>query len=78
MYRICHEARDNRGPFTAYTQQYTVMQEQGVEKPNPHKQILTDLLELIKETRLEVYWPVLMMDVDGGDNHSKELDQDLR
>ena len=54
-YWVYHEARDDRGPFTAYTQQYTVMQEQGVKRPNPRKQIITNLLELIKEKMLEGY-----------------------
>jgi hypothetical protein len=39
-YRVCQEASDNPGPYTAYTQQYTAMREAGVAKPNPKKQIL--------------------------------------
>ena len=77
-YRVCQEARDNPGPYTAYTQQYTAMREQGVQKPNPRKQILTDLLALIREKRLEGYKPILMMDANGDDNYEDDIDQDLK
>ena len=54
------------------------MHKQGVEKPNLRKQILTDLLELIRKKRLEGYRPVLMMDANGDDNYNKEPDHDLQ
>ena len=54
------------------------MHEQGVEKPNPRKQILTDLLGLIQKKKLEGYRPVLMMDANGDDNFDKEPDHELR
>ena len=77
-YRVCQEARHNPGPYTAYTQQDTAMREQGVKKPNPRKQILTDLLELIRAKRPKGYIPVLMMDANEEDNYDKEMDHDLR
>ena len=41
-YRVCQKARDNPGPFTSYTQQYTAMQEQGVKNPTRgNKYLLT-------------------------------------
>jgi len=54
------------------------MREQGVQKPNPRKQILTDLLALIREKRLEGYKPILMMDANGDDNYEDDIDQDLK
>ena len=49
-----------------------------MKKPNPRKQILMDLLELIQAKRLEGYRPVLMMDANGDENYDKEMDHDLR
>ena len=54
------------------------MREQGVEKPNPRKQIRKDLLALIREKRLEGYRPILMMDTNGDDNCEEEIYHDLR
>ena len=47
-------------------------------KPNPRKQILKDLLALIREMKLEGYTPILMMDANGDDNFAEEIDHDLR
>ena len=47
-YRVYQETQDNPGLYTMYTQQYTAMREQRVKNPNPRKQILTDLLTLIR------------------------------
>lgn len=54
-YRVCHEASDYPGPYTAYTHQYTEMTKAGINDPNPRKQILRDLAKLINEKRLEGY-----------------------
>ena len=54
------------------------MQEQGVEKPNPRKQILKYILALIWEKRLEGYRPVLMINANGDDDYDEETDHDLR
>ena len=34
-YRVCHEAHDSPGPFTAFQQQYTALRAKGVSVPNP-------------------------------------------
>ena len=54
------------------------MWQQGVKKPNPRKQILTDLLELIRKKRLEGCRPVQMMDANKDDYCDKEPDHDFR
>jgi len=61
-YRVCHEAHDNPGPFTAYQQQYMAMRQAGYAKPNPRKQILDDMSKLINEKRLLGFRPIVMMD----------------
>ena len=75
-YRVCHEASDHPGPFTAYTQQYTAMREEGIASPNPRKQILADLLSLIDAKRLEGFRPILMMDANGDYTSVKAQDRD--
>ena len=77
-YRVCHEASDNPGPLTAYTREYVAMREAGIEKPNPRRQILDDITELIDEKRLEGYRPIVMMDANGDYNNKKSGDSDLR
>lgn len=77
-YRVCHTASDNPGPNTAYTQQYTAMREEGIKKPNPRRQIFTDLIKFIDEKCLEGYRPVVMVDVNGDYNHNKDPDYDLQ
>jgi len=76
-YRVCHEASDQPGPFTAYSQQYTAMREAGITNPNPRKQILKDLHALIEEKRREGFRPILMMDANGDCNYEKDKDKDL-
>ena len=76
-YRVCHEKGDNPGPFTAYTYQYTEMRKAGIEKPNPRRQILRDILKLIKTKRAEGFRPIVMMDANGDYRHTKDPDKDL-
>lgn len=76
-YRVCHEKGDNPGPFTAYTYQYTEMRKAGIEKPNPRKQILKDILKLIQQKRAEGFRPIVMMDANGDYQHAKDPDKDL-
>ena len=64
-YRVCHTKSDNPGPFTAFQQQYTLMRQAGIADPNPRKQILTDLVRLIQQQRMEGYRPIVMMDANG-------------
>ena len=64
-YCVCQEAWDHLRPFTAYTQQHTALPEEGVLNPNPRRQFLQDLEELIEEKRKEGYRPLVMMDANG-------------
>ncbi|KAL7524524.1 hypothetical protein ACHAWF_002609, partial [Thalassiosira exigua] len=76
-YRVCQERTHNPGAFTVYTQQHADMRAAGVEDPNPRKQILKDIAELINENRKEGWRPIVMMDANGDTHHDKDLDQDL-
>jgi hypothetical protein len=64
-YRVCHESHHNPGPFTAYQQQFTGLLKTGLLNPNPRRQILTDLLQLIRTHRVNGFRPILMMDANG-------------
>eukprot|EP00957_Ditylum_brightwellii_P017633 1328425-Ditylum_brightwellii.AAC.1 len=50
-YRVAQEKTGDTQ--TAYTQQNRLMQEKGIEQPNPRKQWCTDMLLQIKEWRKE-------------------------
>ncbi len=63
-YRVCQEASDNPGPYTAYAQQHAMLRSEGVERPNPRKQLLRDLLKLIQDKRREGFRPIVMMDTN--------------
>lgn len=80
-YRVCHKASDNPGPFTAYQQQHTLMRAAGMANPNPRKQILSDMMALIKLKQTEGLRPIVMMDpngdyIAGKDNELLEFIQD--
>jgi hypothetical protein len=64
-YRICQNITDNPGPHTAFSQQYMAFREKGIMKPNPRKQILTDISTLIATHRPSGLRPILMMDANG-------------
>ena len=53
------------------------LRNEGVHKPNPRKDVLDALKELIIIKRSEGYRPVLMMDANGDYTKSKG-DQDLQ
>jgi len=53
------------------------MREAGIEKPNPRKQILNDMAELIRTKRLEGYRPIVMMDANGDYNRKTKRDEGL-
>ena len=58
-----------------------MLRQEGVQKPNPRKDILTALTKLIEEKRREGYRPVLMMDANGdytGPNGDKDLQDFIR
>ena len=76
-YRVCHEAHDAPGPFTAYQQQYTALRARGVAAPNPRRQLLADILTLIRTYRATGFRPILMMDANGDYRSLKDPDKDL-
>ncbi len=77
-YRVCHNIGDNPGPYTAFQQQYTLMRQAGIAIPNPRKQILTDLTQLIQQHRMDGYRPIVMMDANGDYRAQKGPDTSLR
>ncbi len=77
-YRVCQDHNSRAGAFTAYQQQYTVLQSQGQQRPNPRQQILTDLEKLILTKLQEGYSPILMMDAKGDTQHPTAPDIELR
>ena len=74
-YRVCEDS--NPGPLTANRYGWMMLRQEGVQKPNPRKDILTTLAKLIKEKRQEGYRPVSMMDANR-DNTGPKGDKNLR
>jgi hypothetical protein len=77
-YRVCQDHNSRAGAFTAYQQQYTALQAQGQQRPNPRQQILNDLEKLILTKQQEGYCPILMMDTNGDTQHPTAPDIELR
>ncbi|KAL7519021.1 hypothetical protein ACHAWF_000213, partial [Thalassiosira exigua] len=77
-YRVCQTTPSQAGATSAYMQQYTHLRKEGQSKPNPRKQTLHDLLQLIRAKRAEGYRPVLMMDANGDYLADKDPDLELR
>ncbi len=71
-YRVCHEASHNPGVFTAYQQQYTGLRKAGHSNPNPRRQILSDMISLIRTNRDLGFRPILMMDANGDYQDGKD------
>ena len=46
-YRVCQTTPSQAGATSAFMQQYTHLRKEGQSKPNPRRQILQDLLQLI-------------------------------
>ena len=46
-YQVCQKS-GRSGDFTAYTQQVSILRRRGVDRPNPRKQFITDLIALLK------------------------------
>ena len=65
VYRVCHKARDNSGPNTAYTREYVAMREERTKKHNLMKQILNDVQELIQEYKKKGFHPIVIIDANG-------------
>lgn len=48
-YRVCQKAGATVGPLTAYLQQWTMSREEGNQNPDPRHNVITDLLQFIRE-----------------------------
>ena len=48
-YRVCQVATSNPGVYTQFHQKSTGLRARGIKNPNPRKQLLKDLLDLIDE-----------------------------
>ena len=77
-YRVCQDTNSRAGAFTAYQQQYTMLQEAGHARPNPRQQILINIQALIDNKRKEGYRPILMLDTNGDIHHPKEPDTGMQ
>ena len=64
-YRVCQTKHDIPGAFTAFQQQYTALLEDGHTNPDPRKQLLTDITDLIAVHRPHGFRPIVMMDANG-------------
>ena len=64
-YRVCHKASHNPGVFTAYQQQYSGLRKLGHTNPNPRRQILNDMTDLIRKHRNNGFRPIVLMDANG-------------
>jgi len=73
-YRVCHEASHNPGAFTAYQQQYTGLRSNGYTNPNPRRQILEDMVNIINTQRKLGSRPILLMDANGDYITGKDSD----
>ena len=62
-YRVC-KMGPNPGPFTAYSQQMKMLFNAGHLRPNPRKQILTDLSEMIQKQHMDGGAVIVMMDAN--------------
>ena len=46
-YQVCDQSIQTAGPKTAFTQQWSLLRQQGYLRPNPRKQFYTDLCRLL-------------------------------
>jgi hypothetical protein len=74
-YRVCQKAGTNAGNDTAYMQQYVAMREQGIKKPDPRNQILSDISDILMEWGQKGYRPLVLMDANSTveDPHIQEF-----
>ena len=77
-YRVCQDQNSKAGAFTAYQQQCTALHAQGLKKPNPRQQVLTNLAHLITTKHNEGFHPMLMMDANRDTHHPNTPDLGLR
>jgi hypothetical protein len=63
-YRVSQTSINKLGPLTAYHQQHTIMLNQGYNNPEPKKQCITDLQEMILKLIVKKCSIILMTDAN--------------
>jgi hypothetical protein len=63
-YRVTQRAIEQAGPTTAYAQQWAVSRQQGIDRPEPRTQFITDIKRLLKKLKKDGNKIILMMDVN--------------
>ena len=46
-YQVCQKG-GRQGTFTAFSQQITILRRRGIDRPNPRRQFVTDLISLLE------------------------------
>ena len=64
VYRVTQRAIEQAGPTTAYAQQWAVLRQQGVARPEPRTQFITDIKRLLKKLKKDGNKIILMMDAN--------------
>ncbi|NCG03282.1 MAG: hypothetical protein GWP22_07470, partial [Actinomycetales bacterium] len=64
-YRVCQSSAHNAGANTAFSQQYSALRELGHTRPNPRRQILLDIEDLVVRFRKRGLRPMVGMDANG-------------
>ena len=70
-YRVCNQTIDHTGDKTAFIQQWVLLRETGIHKPNPRKAFMTDLTQYIKELREANHSIILFIDANES-RHGRE------
>jgi hypothetical protein len=66
-YRVCETKISSDKSLSSYAQQYTMMLEKGIEKPNPRKQFCLDMIAFIRSLNItDKDYLVLAMDANTG------------
>jgi hypothetical protein len=63
-YRVTQRTIEQAGPTTAYAQQWAVLRQQGIDRPEPRQQFITDIKRLLKNQKREGNKIILMMDAN--------------
>eukprot|EP00957_Ditylum_brightwellii_P191763 14598607-Ditylum_brightwellii.AAC.1 len=63
-YRVCKNKVESTGPLTAWMQQWQVLKEKGVRKPDPRHQFLKDLSNTVGELTDKGHKVVLSLDAN--------------
>ena len=62
-YRVCEQSRTSAGENTSYAREWEYFRDQGIDKPNPRQQFLTDMTTQISSIK-EKHDVILMFDAN--------------